>query len=132
MHKIVIGTQSESVTLHLPRTAKANEWHNAFIEVSVQGFHGAISIAIETADVLRFQKELFALHNSLKGKATFSHIEDQFRMNIEVNQLGHITVEGHAWAFPCYGSKLDYTFDIDQTYLSDPISELLQFEKACA
>jgi hypothetical protein len=40
------------------------------------------------------------------------------------NGMGGITVNGKAWSQACYQNKLEFTFEIDQTFIPAILSQL--------
>src|SRR5690554_7765662 len=64
------------------------------------------------------------LYKSLKGTASFEPREEQFTFKLEAKSGGHIEVVGAAWSEACYGSKLEFCFLLDQTFLSEPLKKL--------
>ena len=76
------------------------------------------------ADMLPFQKEFHVLYKNLKGEAVLATIEDQIRLKLTTDSLGHIKVSGHLMDQAGTGNRLTFTIDLDQTFLGHAISEL--------
>jgi hypothetical protein len=64
------------------------------------------------------------LYESLVGKAELSPLDSQVGFVLSGNGRGAIAVSGFALSHAAYGSKLQFEFELDQTYLPSFIAEL--------
>lgn len=124
MQIVKIGSNSEFLKLEIPSEFSSEGWAQISAEINTNNFHGNISPWIEEADVYNFFNSLEELYKSLKGTASFEPREEQFTFKLEAKSGGHIEVAGAAWSEACYGSKLEFCFLLDQTFLSEPLKRL--------
>jgi hypothetical protein len=127
MTRFHLGSESEFVSIEWATKAMREGWTEGAIEISVNGFQGRISAYFEVDDFVQFHDELRALYRDLKGRARLTPRERQFLLTIAVNDIGHISVSGEAWSRATHENKLEFEFDLDQTFLAAPIDELGQF-----
>lgn len=124
MNTFQIGSDSEFVKITLPSSYFRDEWIETQVELSVNGFHGTIKPCFEVVDFKNFLQELKAIYETLQGRAKLSPREEQFVLTLAVGKTGHVLVTGVAWSRVTYENKLQFEFEIDQTYLLQPISQL--------
>jgi hypothetical protein len=116
-----IGSASEFVSLVLEESFAQSGWGDADIEIAVSGFTGRVSAGFEAPDFERFLRSLQALHTSLAGTAVLAPFERQFELELRGNGRGRIAVTGEAnWR----DNKLSFEFELDQTFLADPLRDL--------
>lgn len=129
MPRLLFGVaEGESISIDLPDHVHGRDgWFDAPVEVKVSGFSGAISACFEIDDFVRFRAGLVSLYQRLAGTAELSHRERQLALSLRGNGRGAIDVRGVAYAHPTHGSKLDFEFTVDQTFLSEPIRVLDRF-----
>jgi hypothetical protein len=122
---IALGNNGSS-TIQISPTSKisSEDWFQADIEIKVNCFSGKINAFFESSDLTRFYHEVVRLNKTLKGKAELLPREDQFKLSLVADNLGHISVEGHAYEHACYGNCLNFEFELDQTYLLELIDSL--------
>ncbi|MBA6338745.1 hypothetical protein H4J57_16250 [Colwellia sp. BRX8-7] len=122
---IALG-DSASSTIQISPTSKISidDWFQADIEIKVNCFSGKINAFFESGDLTRFYHDVIKLNKTLKGKAELLPREDQFKLSLIADNLGHIIVKGHAYEQACYGNCLNFEFEIDQSYLSELIDSL--------
>lgn len=124
MNTFQIGSDSEFVKITLPYSYPRDEWIETQVEISVNGFHGMIKPYFEVIDFKNFLQELKVIYETLQGRAKLVPREEQFVLTLAVGTTGHILVTGVAWSRTTYENKLQFEFEIDQTYLLQPISQL--------
>ena len=124
MHIVKIGSNSEFLKLEIPTNISSEGWVEVSVEIKTNNFKGNISPSIETYDILNFLSSLEELYKSLKGSASFESREEQIAFKLEAQSGGHIEVAGVAWSEACYGSKLEFCFSLDQTFLQEPLNNL--------
>jgi hypothetical protein len=101
-----------------------DNWLNVRVAVAVGAFYGTFSAAFLTAELVGFADDVKRLHQSLKGGAIFSTVEDQLHLELKGNGLGNIEVTGSATDDAGLGNCLQFRFDIDQTHLASSLGEL--------
>jgi len=112
----------------LSRPTNANEegydWVSAEAHIAVGGFSGNTKLSVTASEMREFLVELETLYRDLKGQAKFVTIEDQIRINVEIDRLGHVKVTGHLKDGAGFGNTLRFELAFDQTTLAHTISEL--------
>jgi hypothetical protein len=124
MTTIRIGSDSEHIRISLPISYSSEGWAEAEVEIRVNGFYGQIRPWVEAADFESFTSQLRVLYETVGGTAELRPREEQFVLRLSARSLGHIAVSGEAWSYATYGSKLEFEFELDQSYLAQPLSEL--------
>lgn len=124
MTTIRIGSDSEYIRISLPISYTSEGWAEAEVEIRVDGFHGQIKPWVEAADFESFTSQLRELYSTIGGAAELRPREEQFVLRLFARPLGQIAVSGEAWSYATYGSKLKFEFELDQSYLVQPLSEL--------
>ena len=124
MFDLRIGGGSEFVHVRLPEETTVNSWLRGNVEIAVEAFGGNVIADFDAADFLRFEKELRVLYSTLSGSATLCPMEGQVVVTLDGNGRGGITVKGEAHAQATWGNKLEFQFEIDQTFLPDTITQL--------
>lgn len=119
-----IGSTSEYIFLQLPEKPSADGWLQGNVSIAVQGFTASLSAYFEASDFSLFETELRSLYTTLNGKAELSPVETQVVVCVKGNGLGGMKVTGQAWSQACYGNKLQFDFEIDQTFLGESLSQL--------
>lgn len=124
MGTVRFGTSSEFVSFTVPLNEVAKGWLSVGVEIAVRGFSGAITAFVETEDLRSFLEQLQAMQASLVGSAELRPREEQFVLELQADVLGHIHVSGTAWSQATYENRLQFEFELDQTFLTEPIGEL--------
>lgn len=126
MFHFVLGDASaEAIAIDLPQRAQGREgWLDTDVVVTVSGFVGRVSTCFEVDDFAKFHTGLVSLYDTLTGIAELAHRERQLSLIVSGNGRGVVDVKGRVHAHPTHGSKLDFEFKIDQTYLAEPIRVL--------
>lgn len=124
MDVIHFGSESEFIEIRLPESYSIEGWAQADVEIAVNCFHGKVRPWVESGDFEQFTKALRRLYDSLKGEAELSPLEKQFTLKIIGTSGGHIEVSGEAWSQATCENKLEFTLDLDQSYLLAPLCEL--------
>lgn len=124
MNTLQIGSDSEFVKITLPSSYPSDEWIETQVEISVNGFHGMLKPYFEVVDFKDFLQDLKAVYDTLQGQAKLVPREEQFVLTLAVGTTGHVLVTGVAWSRATYENKLQFEFEIDQTYLLQPIRQL--------
>jgi hypothetical protein len=101
-----------------------DNWLNTTVIVKARGFQGKATPSLQTWDLSAFLKELIALNQTLTGTATINPIEDQLSLSVECDKQGHVTVSGYLLDTSMYRYRLTFTFEIDQTFLTQTIQDL--------
>ncbi len=99
-------------------------WLVATIELGFGVLLGAYRATIEVEDLLYFLDSLQALYETLNGEAVFNPIEGALKLNVTGDGLGHMLVTGVANGDIGCLRRIDFEFNIDQTYLKGSIDQL--------
>ncbi len=124
MNEIKIGSNSEFIKIEVPLIYSDEGWAQTSVEVKTSNFYGAINPWVESKDFQLFSSSLSILYNTLRGSASFECTEGQFALKLESLSGGQIEISGFAWSEACYGSKLEFCFSLDQTFLQEPLKKL--------
>ena len=99
-------------------------WIACEIEVQTSGFVGRFPADLRADELGAFLEEAEALRMTLDGSASFSTMEGQIAFSLATDGRGQIRVRGKASDAPGSDNRLEFGFDIDQTYLSEICSAL--------
>ncbi|MCG2595419.1 hypothetical protein LZ009_21785 [Ramlibacter sp. XY19] len=124
MEAIRFGTNSEYVAITVPRAIVLDGYGQIGVEISVDGFKGAVAAFVEKDDLNGFLRQLQKVQATLLGTAELKPRDEQFVLKLAPDRLGHICVEGIAWSHPTHGNRLSFELEIDQTFLAEPIRQL--------
>ena len=94
------------------------------MRITVAGIRAAIRASLRSDEFLTFHDELKPLYESLRGKATFSSMEEWLHLEIVGDGRGHFSAACKASDWKAAGNKLDFSLAFDQTQLPDMISGL--------
>jgi len=127
-----LGSENgEHVTVQLPRAEDlTDDWFRSDVTIKVDGFDASISPYFQLHDLSAFCRQLSALYETLSGVAGLLPLEGQFSLELAGNGRGNISATGVAFYKTSYGSKLEYEFELDQTYLKEPLNVLENFLSA--
>jgi hypothetical protein len=124
MHQIHLGNSSEFVQIRVPDPSAIDDGIDCDVQVRVRGFSASVTAYCEPSDFEMLETALRSLYENLSGQASFTPRDGQLTFTLTGNGRGGIEVEGAAWFVACYGSKLEFAFDIDQTYLPPVLDQL--------
>jgi hypothetical protein len=133
---VFIGRQSD----HLAITAVGRmhpgatdywdgNWLTTSIEFQVGDFSGQINAALRTNELAEFRAQLVTLYETLKGEARLDSIEDWLAMTFEGDGAGHVSVSGAMRDQPGVGNTVQFTFNLDQTYLPSILDQLEEIDR---
>ncbi len=101
-----------------------DNWLIVNVEVCAGAFRGKFSATFLTHEFVDFREQLQELYDSLNGEAVFSTLEEQLSIHISGNGLGGIVLRGRASDQAGIGNKLEFEFNLDQTYLVPALRDL--------
>lgn len=101
-------------------------WLSCKIYVKAGFFVGKLDggVCLRTDEFESFFDNIKFLHESLKGKAEYSSMEDWLKFEVSGDGLGHMLVKGHIIDNYCGGNRLNFTINFDQTSLPETINGL--------
>ena len=126
MQLLHIGSDSEFVSFSMAALTKDEyaQWFETKVFIQVESFTGAFQSLVDHHALLKFQQELQLLYQTLQGSAQLEPIEKQITLKLSGNGRGGITASGAAWSRPCYGNHLEFSFEMDQTFLLAVLAQL--------
>ena len=101
-----------------------DNWLTSQIRVRAGGFRGQVDAAVLTGELSAFLTGLRPLHETLRGTAEFSTMEQQLHLRLIGDGKGHIELTGEIADQPGIGNRLHFTLQIDQSQLGASIHEL--------
>jgi hypothetical protein len=102
-------------------------WLRAEANISSGAFQGSIILNIMTTELAAFAKQASALYESLTGEAEFTTLEEQLKIKLCGDGIGHISVTGYVRDEVGVGfNTLEYELAIDQTQLKSTIDDLFR------
>lgn len=128
------GNDSRLVQIEIPQDEiPGNQTHQenaclvANIEIRVPGFLARISPFLDLFTLKNFVSELRCLYDTLQGQAELNPLDGDFNFKLKAGRGGLIEVSGNAYSFSTGVNKLSFEFEIDQTFLSEPLAALERF-----
>jgi hypothetical protein len=116
MTDIRIGDDDEGISIRVFDDWK-DGWVHAEVVVKSGAWSGRYAAEFHQTDFSQFAADLGALYSVLSGAATLSSMDGYLDLTLTGDGLGHISVAGAAWDRPAFGSHLEVSYEIDQTYL---------------
>lgn len=92
-------------------------WVKSQIIIRVGGFHGNITASLRTDEFLKFKEDLSKLYSTLKGRASFSSMEEWLTIHVEGDGLGHFEAQCVVMDDVGIGNRLQFHLNFDQTEL---------------
>lgn len=110
----------------------SEEWGflNAEIDIQAGFWRGVYQASLQAGDFPPFRKQLQAMYEWRDDKATFTTMEGWLEMNLTLNHLGHVHLEGTAIDCLGTGNTLAFHLALDQSYLPRIIDELQSIERS--
>jgi hypothetical protein len=101
-------------------------WIDCEVVVAVGGFHGTFRADLRSEEFGTFLEEVQTLARTLEGIAAFTTMEGQIAITLTGDGRGHVRVSGEAIDDAGgAGNRLQFAYDLDQTYLQ-PVCESLE------
>jgi hypothetical protein len=85
------------------------------------------SLLFSTGEVWQFYTELLKVYNDLTGQAQFRSSEGNLELMIRFRARGHLNLEGTYQEHNMNKTRLLFEIESDQSYLTQPLTELAQF-----
>jgi hypothetical protein len=119
MTDLQIGDTSMGITISILGSGRADPegWVTGVVAIKIGVWSGRYGAQFHGTDFSRFAKDLAGLSSRLAGTAVLSSTDGYLDLTLTGDGLGHITVAGSAWDRPKYGTHLEVSHEIDQTYL---------------
>jgi hypothetical protein len=100
-----------------------DNWLTVQIRARVGGFRGIVNAAILTDELVAFLAQLRPLHQSLRGVAEFTTLEEQLHMRLAGDGRGQIELIADMDDQPGIGNRLHFTLNFDQSQLGVSIRD---------
>lgn len=94
-------------------------WLACEVEIAAGGFRSAFRADLRSEEFRLFLEEVEALSRTLDGAASFSTTEGQIAFSLAGDGRGHVRVHGEAVDTVGSDNRLQFSFEIDQTYLAE-------------
>lgn len=101
-----------------------DNWLSVEVQIDAGALTGRFQAAFLTEELVYFLEELRSLHSTLRGKASFTTMEEQLSLELEGNGLGHISLLGKTSDQPGIGNQLQFQLSLDQTQLQASLRSL--------
>ena len=102
-------------------------WLHAVVSISSGAFKGSVTLNVMATELAVFTKQTSALFENLSGEAELTTLEDQLKIKLCGDGIGHICVSGYVRDQVGIGfNTLQYELAIDQTQLKSSIEELIK------
>lgn len=98
-------------------------WLDCSINFHISAFNGEFECRLRAEEFQTFYDDVCKLDETLIGIAEFSTMEEQVELVLEGDGKGHVAVKGFLMD-PRRENRLEYRFNIDQTYLEGLRREL--------
>ena len=100
--------------------------YNTIIHINVKssGFYGCSEWTVDINEFIKFIKELKEFYNKLNGKVKFVDREYGSSLNISCDKRGNILFEGTLKHYGHHCYKLEYEFEIEQSYMKNFVDQL--------
>lgn len=95
-----------------------DNWLRVSVDIRAGAFSGAFEGAFLAPEFSDFRDRLRILHETLRGTARFSTLEEQLSLELVGDGLGHIALKGMALDAPGMGNRLEFHLDLDQGHLA--------------
>ena len=99
-------------------------WLTCRIEAAVGGFKARVDADLRSEEFVELHDQLSAINERLSGEAKFTTLEGWLAMDMSIDRLGHVTARCELLDEPGVGNRLDFTLNLDQTYLSPILAGL--------
>jgi hypothetical protein len=100
-------------------------WIDCELEIASGGFRGSFRADLRSEEFSAFLEQAQGLVHTLEGSASLTTMEGQIAVFLTGNGKGTIRVHGEAIDEAGGVNRLQFAFDIDQTYLG-PICQSLE------
>jgi hypothetical protein len=92
-------------------------WIDCELEVVAGGFRGSFRADLRSEEFQAFLEQLEGLRRTFDSTASFRTIEGQLTLTLTGDSTGVVHVTGEAIDETGVGNRLQFGFDLDQTYL---------------
>ena len=130
--KVVFGTVARGILLTVHRRTHAGaedywdgNWLSTDIRATICGFNVRVDADLRVDEFEAFRSEVSELHSGARRDAKLETMEGWISMHLTLtDRLGHICCTGTILDEPGIGNHLEFSLDIDQSYLPQLVREL--------
>ena len=90
-------------------------WVDSSIKIFAGGFSGSFGASLRTEEFKSFRDQLAKLYSRQSSTAEFTTMEEQLRIHVNGDELGHYTAECSAVDRAGIGNRLSFELQFDQT-----------------
>ncbi len=124
-HEVLIGNSGRDyVRFYDIGKPDQEDWFDAAVEVQCDGWRGKFRASFLRGDLRGFAGELERLRSVLGGRAQLRPIENQIILDVTGDGKGHFPFKGEAVNNFDRQTSLNFSFEIDQTYLPRIVASL--------
>lgn len=105
-------------------------WLAARVEVGAGRFHGTFGADFRTTEFREFEAALSRLHRLLEGDAAFETMEQQVKILVRGDGLGHFEARCTVLDEPGIGNRLEFVLSFDQTEIPEIVRGLSSVSEA--
>jgi hypothetical protein len=105
-------------------------WVDSSIDVSVGAFAGKYKACLRTDEFKSFRLGLEPIYKDLKGKASFTSMEDWVEILMTGDGLGHFRARCTLRDAAGIGNTLKFELQFDQTQLPGMVESLIHIEES--
>ena len=124
MHSVRFGTTREYFEVVLPVEIGTQGWARARVRLAVTGFVADLFAFFDKEDFARFASQLHKLNQTLEGFAKLEPLDRQVSLVLSVDNRGRLKLKGDLWSHATFGNKLEFEFELDQTFLQEPLAQV--------
>jgi len=92
-------------------------WIVCEVEISAGGFRGRFSADMRSEELHAFMEQVSELDRTIEGAATFTTMEGQLALSLTGGVNGRVKIVGEALDLSGSENRLEFSFDVDHTYL---------------
>jgi hypothetical protein len=86
--------------------------------VAVGGFRGRVQGCLRTEEIESFRDQLKSMYQTVSGRAEFRTLEGWLSLKLAAEKTGKVECRGEMLDDPGIGNRLEFTLDLDQTYIA--------------
>jgi hypothetical protein len=101
-------------------------WRGGDIEIQCDGWAGRTNADFQKGELRQFGAQLKQLRHTLSGRVELIPIEPNLKMSLSGDGKGHIRVEGVGRNHFERATRLEFCFDIDQTFVEKIANALME------
>ena len=95
--------------------------------ISIQSGNYSVNNAVvwfSTGQVYQLYEQLKEAFHHLKGTILFSNRGEDIYFEMDFTRFGQINVNGHFQEYPSIDNRLNFSFQLDQSYIPSTLNEL--------